>query len=200
MKKEYYDTYYDEEHGEERVVVDGQLYRVRDTKVGAPETNRFTATGSGSTSWTPIDEAGNPVPAKRWKDPGYVEGQISFLRENFECVRLLDEIGREAYPGAALKDFREHLKELHPDLAALDRMWREGDLDRLDAPIEGRLAALEKEDGLETGALRRGRRALPKRYEDLKKRITELSPVMRRYELMVPAVVDSGVDSDVTVR
>ena len=186
MRDEYYDTYCDEEHGEERVAVDGQLYRVRHTKVGARETNRFTATGSGSTSWTPIDEAGNPVPIKRWHDSRYVEGQISFLLENFECVRLLGQMRREAYPGSALDSLGEHLKELHSDLDVLDRMWRDGDLDWLDVTIEERLAVLEKEDGLKNGALRRGRRTLSERYQDLREGIAELSPVMESYNIMVP--------------
>lgn len=190
MREEYYDTYYDEEHGEERVVVDGQLYRVRHTKVGAPETDRFTATGSGSTSWTPIDEAGNKVRVKRrWNDPRYVEGRISFLRENFGCVGLLEEMGREAYPGAALDVLRNHLRDLHEDLAALDRLWREGELERLDRPLEERLARLEESRGLTAGDLRKGRRSLDERYLDLRRTIVDLSSVMERYGIEVPDTI-----------
>ena len=179
-------AYYDEEHGEERVVVDGQLYRVTRTKIGAPESNRFTASGSGTTSLTPINETGEPVSAKRWQDARYVENKISVLRENFDCVRLLEEYGREAYPGPALTEFRDHLGSFHEDLEVLEGLYREGDLDRLDTPIDERLAGLEKDEGLDDGALRLGRRTLGERYEDLDRQIAELSPVMERYGFVLP--------------
>ena len=54
----------------------------------------------------PRDADGNPVAVKRWDDPDYVEAEISFLRENFECVKLLEEDGRDAYPGTRSADTR----------------------------------------------------------------------------------------------
>ena len=187
MRDEYYDTYYDEEHGEERVVVDGQLYQVRHTKVGAPETNRFTATGSGSTSWIPIDEAGNPMAVKRWHDPRYVETTISFLQENFVLsVSMVRKYGDDEYPGEALVKLREHLKELHPDLQKLDEMYQEGELDRLEKPLEQRLIDIEERHGLEEGAMRRDRLTLPEQYEDLKRQMKMMRPVMESYDIEVP--------------
>lgn len=174
---------------EERVVIDGQLYLKTHVKTGAPESNRFTASGSGSTTLMPIDEDGNPVSVKGWDDPDYVEAEISFLRENFECVRLLEEDGRAAYPGGALDDLREHLEDLHGDLEVLDRMLRDGDLGRLDARIEGRLARIERERGREEGSLRRGRKTLDEAYGDLKRRIAELAPTMERHSIEVPLTV-----------
>lgn len=115
-------AYYDEEHGEERVVVDGQLHRVTRTRVGIPETNRFTATGSGTVSLTPIREDGESADVKEWDDPGFVEGRISLLRENFECVGLLRENGEAAYPGTRLEALRALLEGFKEDLETLEGM------------------------------------------------------------------------------
>ena len=182
-------SYYDEVHGEERIVLDDppQLYRVTRTKVGIPETNRFTATGSGSTSWIPIDEAGNPVTVKRWHDPRYVETTISFLQENFVLsASMIRKYRDEAYPGAALAELREHLKELHPDLQKIDEMYQEGELDRLEKPLEQRLIDIEERHGLGEGAMRRDRLTLPKQYEDLKRQMRAMRPVMESYNIEVP--------------
>lgn len=184
-------AYYDKEHGEERVVAGGQLYRVTRTKVGRPETNRFTATGSGTVSLTPINEAGEPVDVRDWENPEFVEGRISLLRENFECVRMLGEIGREAYPGEALGEFRELLGGLHEDLQVIEGLWRTGKLDRLDAILARRLLESEVREGLAEGQLRRGRRTLSERYEDLVRRILDLAPVMEQWDIEVPDVVAS---------
>lgn len=126
--RKHYDTYYDEKHGEERVVIDSQLYRVVHTKVGAPESNRFTGSGSEITSWTSIDEAGNPVSAKNWHDPGWwIEGEVRALHDNFVWgVGRLRRRGRRAYPGAELDRFRERLTDLNEDLETLEALRRAG--------------------------------------------------------------------------
>lgn len=184
-----------EEHRLQRAS-NGQLYRVIRQTGGDPcgAADRFTSTGAGSTVMIPVDEEGEPVAVDEWEDPASVESRISYLRENFECVGFLARRGREAraYPGAQLDDLREHLISLHGDLEVLDRMRRDGELDRLDAEIVGRLASLERDDGLEDGELRRGRRSLPERHEDLLRRIGELAPVMERWGIPVPDVAFAG--------